>query len=148
MLKKLTDLFRRDADATKAETPFDAPLAAAALMLEVTWADHETDSSEIRHSTALVEQLFNLDAAVAAQLVDDAQDRLQHNVGVQTYTRYLNEALNEAEKFEVIVALWQVAAVSNGIDRFEEHTIRRIADLLYLSHDRFIEAKLRARKHS
>ena len=42
----------------------------------------------------------------------------------------------------------QVAAVSNGIDRFEEHTIRRIADLLYLSHDRFIEAKLRARKHS
>ena len=117
-------------------------------MLEVTWADHETDSSEIRHSTALLEQLFNLDAAVAAQLVDDAQDRLQHNVGVQTYTRYLNEALNEAEKFEVIVALWQVAAVSNGIDRFEEHTIRRIADLLYLSHDRFIEAKLRARKHS
>ena len=148
MLKKLTDLFRRDADAAKAETPFDAPLAAAALMLEVTWADHETDSSEIRHSTALLEQLFNLDAAVAAQLVDDAQDRLQHNVGVQTYTRYLNEALNEAEKFEVIVALWQVAAVSNGIDRFEEHTIRRIADLLYLSHDRFIEAKLRARKRS
>jgi uncharacterized tellurite resistance protein B-like protein len=79
--------------------------------------------------------------------VDDARDRLQHNVGVQTYTRHLNEALSEADKFDVITALWRVGQASNGVDRFEEHTIRRIADLLYLSHDRFIEAKLLARQN-
>ena len=147
MLKKLTEFFRRDPDSAKNGTSIDAPLAAAALMLEVTWADHETDSTEIERSTALLKQLFNLDAAVAGQLVDDARDRLQHNVGVQTYTRHLNEALCEADKFDVITALWRVAQTSNGVDRFEEHTIRRIADLLYLSHDRFIQAKLLARQN-
>ena len=147
MLKKLNEFFRRDPDSAKNGTSIDAPLAAAALMLEVTWADHETDSTEIERSTALLKQLFDLDAAVAGQLVDDARDRLQHNVGVQTYTRHLNEALCEADKFDVITALWRVAQASNGVDRFEEHTIRRIADLLYLSHDRFIQAKLLARQN-
>ena len=147
MLKKLTEFFRRDPDSAKNGTSIDAPLAAAALMLEVTWADHETDSTEIERSTALLKQLFDLDAAVAGQLVDDARDRLQHNVGVQTYTRHLNEALSEADKFDVITALWRVAQASNGVDRFEEHTIRRIADLLYLSHERFIQAKLLARQN-
>ena len=147
MLKKLTEFFRRDPDPAKSSGSIDAPLAAAALMLEVTWADHETDSTEIERSTALLKQLFDLDAAVAGQLVDDARDRLQHNVGVQTYTRHLNEALSEADKFDVITALWRVAHASNGVGRFEEHTIRRIADLLYLSHDRFIQAKLLARQN-
>ena len=147
MLKKLTEFFRRDPDSAKNGTSIDAPLAAAALMLEVTWADHETDSTEIESSAALLKQLFDLDAVVAGQLVDDARDRLQHNVGVQTYTRHLNEALSEPDKFDVITALWRVAQASNGVDRFEEHTIRRIADLLYLSHDRFIQAKLLARQN-
>jgi len=85
-------------------------------------------------------------AREARRLIDDARERLQHNVGVQSYTRHLNEALEESEKFDVIIALWRIAHASNGVDRFEEHTIRRIADLLYLSHDRFIEAKMLARE--
>jgi uncharacterized tellurite resistance protein B-like protein len=51
-------------------------------------------------------------------------------LGFQDYTRFLNEALSESEKFDVVTALWRVALASNGLDRFEEHTIRRVADLL------------------
>ena len=146
MLRKLTELFRKDFNSTEGKPPIDAPMAAAALMLEVTWADHETDELEIERSAALLETLFNLDRQSASQLIDDARERLQHNVGVQSYTRHLNEALEESEKFDVVIALWRIAHASDGVDRFEEHTIRRIADLLYLSHDRFIQAKLLARE--
>ena len=146
MLKKLTELFRKDSELSNDSQSFDAPMAAAALMLEVTWADHETDAAEIERSVALLETLFNLDTPSASQLVEDARERLQEHVGVQSYTRYLNEALGEQEKFDVVTALWRIAHASNGVDRFEEHTIRRIADLLYLSHDRFIQAKLLARQ--
>ena len=114
-------------------------------MLEVTWADHDIDAEEITASTELLRQLFKLDATTATQLINDAQERLQQSVGVQDYTRFLNENLSESEKFDVVTSLWRVALVSNGLDRFEEHTIRRVADLLYLSHSRFIEAKLAAR---
>ena len=145
MLKKLTDLFGRDSGDPQDNTTIDAPVAAAALMLEVTWADHDIDADEITTSTELLQKLFELDAQTAQQLIDDAKERMQHSVGVQDYTRFLNEALNESEKFDVVTALWRVALASNGLDRFEEHTIRRVADLLYLSHNRFIEAKLLAK---
>ena len=145
MLKKLTELFNRDSQQTHSTPAIDAPLAAAALMLEVTWADHDIDAEEITASTELLRQLFKLDATTATQLINDAQERLQQSVGVQDYTRFLNENLSESEKFDVVTSLWRVALVSNGLDRFEEHTIRRVADLLYLSHSRFIEAKLAAR---
>jgi uncharacterized tellurite resistance protein B-like protein len=145
MLKKLTDLFGRDSVDPQDNTTIDAPVAAAALMLEVTWADHDIDADEITTSTELLQKLFELDAQTAQQLIDDAKERMQHSVGVQDYTRFLNEALSESEKFDVVTALWRVALASNGLDRFEEHTIRRVADLLYLSHNRFIEAKLLAK---
>jgi uncharacterized tellurite resistance protein B-like protein len=145
MLKKLTDLFGRDSVDPQDNTTIDAPVAAAALMLEVTWADHDIDADEITTSTELLQKLFELDAQTAQQLIDEAKERMQHSVGVQDYTRFLNEALNESEKFDVVTALWRVALASNGLDRFEEHTIRRVADLLYLSHNRFIEAKLLAK---
>ena len=62
------------------------------------------------------------------------------------YTSYLREHLDEDERFEVICALWQLAIADDRIDKFEEHTIRKAADLhFYLSHNRFIEAKLRAK---
>ena len=145
MLKKLTDLFSRDSVDPHDNNTIDAPVAAAALMLEVTWADHDIDADEITTSTELLQKLFELDAQTAQQLIDDAKERMQHSVGVQDYTRFLNEALSESEKFDVVTALWRVALASNGLDRFEEHTIRRVADLLYLSHNRFIEAKLLAK---
>jgi uncharacterized tellurite resistance protein B-like protein len=43
------------------------------------------------------------------------------------------------------VQLWRLALSDAELDRFEEHTIRKIAELLYVSHVRFIEAKQRAR---
>ena len=36
-------------------------------------------------------------------------------------------------------ALWRVAFADGRIDRYEEHILRRIADLLYLRHQDFIE---------
>lgn len=40
--------------------------------------------------------------------------------------------------------LWRVAFADGRLDRYEEHLIRRIADLLHLPHRDFIRAKLRA----
>ena len=114
MLSKLTELFRRQKTATTEDAVIDAPVAAAALMLEVTWADHTIDDQEIATSTELLQQLFELPAATARQLVEDAQERLQDSTGVQHYA-FLNETLSEPEKFAVVTALWRVALASDGL---------------------------------
>ena len=37
--------------------------------------------------------------------------------------------------------MWEVAFSDNVINAYEEHLIRRVADLIYLPHVQFIEAK-------
>jgi uncharacterized tellurite resistance protein B-like protein len=44
-----------------------------------------------------------------------------------------------------LTGLWRIAYASAGIDKYEEHIIRRIAELLYMPHSEFIRAKLIAR---
>jgi uncharacterized tellurite resistance protein B-like protein len=62
------------------------------------------------------------------------------------FTRTLNDGWDEPSKYQLVVRLWELALVDNDLDTFEEHTIRKIAELLYLSHDRFIQAKLTAKR--
>ena len=39
--------------------------------------------------------------------------------------------------------LWDVAYADGRIDKYEDYTIRKISDLLYIKHADFIKAKLR-----
>ena len=69
-------------------------------------------------------------------------------MGLHAFTRTLVETWDERQRFELLIDLWRLAYSDSQIDRFEEHTIRRIAELLYVSHSRFIEAKQIARDGS
>ena len=143
MLAKLISLF--SGDDTEQTTEIRPELAAASLMLEVSWADHELSTEELSSVHKLLTELYGVDAAKAQSLIDDAKERLQTNIGLHPYTSFLNEHLDENSRFEVVCALWELALADDHVDKFEEHTIRRVSDLLYLSHSRFIEAKLSAK---
>ena len=45
----------------------------------------------------------------------------------------------------MIFNMWEVAYADGKIDRYEDHLIRQVADLLYLSHKDFIRSKHKAR---
>ena len=146
MLAKLRSLF--SIEQTEDENVIETDLAAASLMLEVCWSDHRVDDAELAAIQRLLVDLYSIDANKVEALISDAKARLETAVGLHPYTSYLREQLDEAERFDVICALWQLALADDRIDKFEEHTIRQAADLLYLSHSRFIEAKLKAKSMS
>ena len=146
MLGKLRSLF--SPEQTEDENAIETDLAAASLMLEVCWSDHHVDDTELAAIQRLLVDLYSIDSNKVAALIADAKTRLETSVGLHPYTSYLREHLDEAERFDVICALWQLALADDRIDKFEEHTIRQAADLLYLSHSRFIEAKLKAKSMS
>ena len=143
MLANLRQLFKAPtADPDQSISP---ALATAAIMFEVSWADHDIGNSELEAIGTHLNRLFPEEGLALQPLIDDAQTRLEDSVGVHPYTRFLNETLSEPEKFRVLVALWNIALADTYLDKFEEHSIRQIADLLNLSHNRFIEAKLLAK---
>ncbi len=144
MLSSLRKLFSREEEVAD-DAVLDPALAAAALMFEVVWADHEISQSELVTAKTLLKQIFSVEEDAVMSIVADAEERLRESVGVHGYTSFLNESMSEEEKFSVVTALWQIALAEDGIDVMEEHSIRKTSDLLYLSHSRFIEAKLKAK---
>ena len=142
MFDRLLKLIRSDV-AEDAE--IDVAVAAAALMFEVVWADHDIGQDEMETMSALLQRLFSLTPERVIEIVEKTKVDHDSSVGVFPFTRALNEQLSQEEKFLVLRAMWSIALADEQIDSFEEHTIRRIADLLYVSHHKFIEAKLAAR---
>ncbi len=143
MLDKLRSLF--SSQEASEEPEIETDLAAASLMLEVSWSDHDVGEIELLTMRRLLSGLYGLSPEKIEALIEDARARLPENVGLHPYTSFLNEHLDEEARFQVICALWQLALADDRIDKFEEHTIRRASDLLYVSHNRFIEAKLHAK---
>ena len=122
-------------------------LAAAALLLEVSWADHDISDAELAGIARALQRTFGLGESETAELLDQSRQEHAESVGVYGYTRAINENWDEPAKFELVVALWQLALSDDDLNSHEEHVIRKIADLLYLSHARFIEAKLKAKRN-
>lgn len=146
---KLRALLNQSAGVTSsAETnnaELSLPLATASLLFEVAWADHNVSELEQRALKHALIALFSLTEAQVEQVLETGRKQHQASVGVYPYTRLINENLNKAEKFELLIQLWSIALVDDGLDQFEEHRIRAIAELLYVDHPDFIRAKQQAR---
>ena len=66
---------------------------------------------------------------------------------IDEFGRWVALGLSNLQTFVYvrIPQMWRLALADNHPDQFEEHMIRKISDLLYVDHGRFIEAKQRAR---
>ncbi len=119
-------------------------LAAAALLVEVSAADFELQAAEAKTIVSALQKVFDLDVAEADELMALAADTAEAATSMYEFTKVLNEHCSHLEKNYLLEQLWRVAFADGHIDKYEDHRIRRIADLLYLSHGDFIRAKLRA----
>ncbi|RUM94110.1 MAG: hypothetical protein DSZ28_04885 [Thiothrix sp.] len=123
-------------------------MATALLLVEVGQADFEWDDSEIK---MIIEQLANrfmLSASEAKILFEDAREQSHADISLHPTLRAINESCDKNQKRQILEDCWRVAYADGKIDRYEEHHIRRIAELLYLPHKDFIRAKLCAEEDS
>ncbi len=122
------------------------PLAAAVLYLEVAWADHDIADEEIELISSILSEQFDLRPDELQIVITESRAQQESSVGLYRFTRIINDAWDEEAKYQLVVKLWELALSDNRLHSFEEHTIRKIADLLYVSHSRFIEAKLTVKR--
>jgi uncharacterized tellurite resistance protein B-like protein len=146
VLTSLLERFRGSDNSAEEHSSQLLPLAAATLLIEVAWADHNISADELAIVRTTLATQFNLTGADADQIIEESRAHQENSVGLFAFTRTLVEAWDEAQRFELIVQLWRLAFSDAQLDRFEEHMIRKIAESLYVSHARFIEAKQTARK--
>lgn len=146
MLAKLRNLFESHVLApvqAPGEQTREAALhyATATLLVELARADFEFSGDERQHIRDLLTGHFGLTRDEAAELLATVEDGGDKNVCLFESTRLMNECLSQAQKEQVVELLWRVAFGDSVLDKYEEHFVRRVADLLYVPHHRFIRAK-------
>lgn len=129
----------------EAENRNPVEIAAATLLMEVAWADHKIEDQELEHIRQALSQHFDLDGPTLDAIMDESRDHHDSSVGLYAFTRTLTEAWDEPARYDLVVAMWALALEDDSLHRFEEHMIRKISELLYVSHSRFIAAKQAAR---
>jgi len=62
------------------------------------------------------------------------------------FTSLINEHCGYAEKTGLIRNMWRIAWADSRLDKYEDYVIRKVCDLIHVSHGDFILAKLAEKK--
>lgn len=119
----------------------DLELAAAVLMVEMARADQDFDEAEAEAiAEALRETFPNLSESVGA-LMGRARSESVDLTSFFPYVEHINEEWDRERKVGLLTQLWRVAQADGRIDRFEEHYLRRICELLNLPPKTFVQVR-------
>lgn len=116
-------------------------VATAVLLVEVSRADFSQDEAELAAIRELLLAHFSLDADAVDVLLQNARLESEQLVSLQHITRLLNEQMSQQDKVRVIELMWQVVYADGEKHHYEEHLLRQVAELLYVSHADFIRAR-------
>jgi uncharacterized tellurite resistance protein B-like protein len=145
MLKALSELLERKLSGGKDETKegrrHGLELATAVLLVEVARADYNQDLTANATLFELLKGHFRLSAEEARLLIEEARAEADYAASLQSFTRQLHERLSVEEKHRIVEMLWRVALDDSVLDRHEDHLIRKVAGLLYVSHSDLIRIR-------
>lgn len=144
MINALRSLFELPAKDSDEPIEHRLHLAAAALLIETARADFTQDGSEQEELARLLTTTLDLQAQEIQDLLSAAEQHVDEATSLYQYTRIINDHYNAAQKYQLIGSMWAVAYADGNIDKYEEHLIRKVADLIYVSHADYIRCKLDA----
>ncbi|MGY0621631.1 MAG: tellurite resistance TerB family protein [Paraglaciecola chathamensis] len=145
MLSKLVNWFeektRQDEQAGREN---NHEVATAVLLYELMRADGDFSAEEQSAYEHILRTRFTLDDTQLTELLDLTKDKAAQAVDFSQFTRVINVTCTPEQRRGIIDGLWKIAYADDVLDPEEEHMIRRVADLLYVSHSQFIQSKLAA----
>jgi uncharacterized tellurite resistance protein B-like protein len=120
-------------------------LAIGALLLEMTHMDGEVWPEQRDTVEQAVKNCFDLSEREADELLNLAEIERTESTDYFQFTSLINRTYTADQKVMLVETLWRVAYANEALHKYEEHLVRKIADLLYVPHTAFIAAKHRAR---
>ncbi|CAM2838203.1 TerB family tellurite resistance protein [Vibrio rarus] len=143
MFNTLQSVFKKllDGNDLAGHSKAQPKLAMAALLCEVTAADHTQDPSEITAERQMLQKLLDLSTEETTALLANARQQAEQSVSLYDFTSQLRDLPRE-QRNELIKAMWTVAYADGVLDPIEESVIRKAAELIYVDHSDFVKTKL------
>tara|TARA_B000000477_G_C6039004_1_gene205152 strand:- start:337 stop:789 length:453 start_codon:yes stop_codon:yes gene_type:complete len=145
MIKRIKDLlsnFSNQEEVIEDEKISSLDKACSALLIEVAYADKVFDESEINSLRESLKETYDIDEEIINELISDAKKTIDESTSLYEYTRVVNDEFDYADKLELLSRIWKLAFADGNLDKYEDHLIRKISDLIHISHSDFIKIKL------
>jgi len=146
-LKKIYEQFIQPSSGKTDEFSENAiQVATAALLIEMMRADGKVSEDERKAVMQTIQSKFNLTDYETKSLKELAKEKAKKATDYYEFTSLIHKGLSYSQKLEIIEHLWEIAFTDKHLDKHEEYVVRKIADLIYVEHKDFIEAKLKVKK--
>ena len=145
MIKRIKDLlsnFSNQEEEIEDEKISSLDKACSALLIEVAYADKIFDESEINSLRESLKETYDIDEQIIDELISEAKKTVDESTSLYEYTRVVNDEFNYSDKLELLSRIWKLAFADGNLDKYEDHLIRKISDLIHISHSDFIKIKL------
>ena len=150
MINSLKRFFNQSAaggaEGSGRDTEHDIRIATCALFLEMARIDEKFTEEEMETVLSIMREKYGLSQEHADALVAEADKELEGSVDLWQFARLINENYSVAEKIEIIEMLWRMVYVDGKMDAYEHYLMNKLKNLLRLSHDQLIGAKLKVLK--
>ncbi|MGD9299946.1 MAG: TerB family tellurite resistance protein [Desulfobacterales bacterium] len=130
------------------DTEHDVRIATCALFLEMARIDETFTAEEMETILSILKEKYGLSQEHADALVAEADKELEDSVDLWQFARLINDNYSLNEKIEIIETLWRMVYVDGKMDAYEHYLMNKLKNLLRLSHDQLIGAKLKVLKSS
>lgn len=142
MLNAIKQFFEQNMSPEQPEdTDHQLKLATAALLIEMMQQDGKTTEDEIHAVKSALQTKFELTESETGTLFDLAKEEARQATDFHQFTRLIHSHFPEEKKIKIVEYLWTIAYSDNELDAHEEHMIRKISDLLYVSHKDMLKTK-------
>jgi uncharacterized tellurite resistance protein B-like protein len=147
MLDSLKRFFNKDvAEGSKKDpgrSEHDIRVATCALFVEMARIDNQFTQDEVNTIISILKDRYGVSQEQADALMEEADKELEKSVDLWQFARLINENYAVDEKVVIIETLWQMVYRDGKMDRYEHYLMNKLKNLLRLSHDQLINAKLK-----
>jgi uncharacterized tellurite resistance protein B-like protein len=117
-------------------------VATCVILLEVAKFDFDFSSIEKETTKAILKHEFNIPEDAIEDLMKISEEKREDSVDLWAFTNVINQTFSREEKIKIIEAAWKIIYADDKLDKYEDHYVHVLADLLRLRHDELIDAKL------
>jgi uncharacterized tellurite resistance protein B-like protein len=123
-------------------------LAACSLFIEIAKADSSFDQVEKEKIISTMKKSFSLEEEYVHDLMELAAENVNKSISLYEFTPVINENFTLEEKFALLKDLWRLVYIDSTLDKYEEHLVKRIGNMIGVEYQDIVAAKLQAKAES
>ena len=149
MINKIKDLITKFGKEEEIQEESNLTLlnnSCAALLVEIAFADKDFDETEKASLKQSLIETYAIGEPDIEEIIRDAEDTVSESTSLYGYTSIVNTEFQYEDKLKLLRNLWKIAYADGYLDKYEEHLLRKVSDLIHISHSDYISIKLEIRE--